>query len=57
MGEVKSVTDAEFDSAINGDEWVLVDFLGAMVWSMQGTGTNFGTNRWRNADYNCKGKH
>ena len=26
MGQVKSVTDSEFDSAINGDEWVLVDF-------------------------------
>ena len=26
MGEVKSVTDADFDSAINADEWVLVDF-------------------------------
>ena len=25
MGQVKSVTDSEFDSAINGDEWVLVD--------------------------------
>ena len=22
MGEVKSVTDSEFDNAINGDEWV-----------------------------------
>ena len=26
MGEVKSVTDANFDDAIKGDEWVLVDF-------------------------------
>ena len=26
MGQVKSVTDSEFDNAINGDEWVLVDF-------------------------------
>ena len=26
MGEVKSVGDADFDNAINGDEWVLVDF-------------------------------
>ena len=26
VGQVKSVTDSEFDSAINGDEWVLVDF-------------------------------
>ena len=24
MGEVKSVTDADFDNAINADEWVLV---------------------------------
>ncbi len=26
MGEVKAVGDANFDEAINGDEWVLVDF-------------------------------
>mgnify|MGYP001202845002 CR=1 FL=1 len=26
MGEVKTVDDAGFDAAINGDEWVLVDF-------------------------------
>ena len=26
MGEVISVGDAEFDDAINGNEWVLVDF-------------------------------
>ncbi len=26
MGQVMSVTDSEFDSVINGDEWVLVDF-------------------------------
>ncbi len=26
MGEVKSVGDADFDAAVNGDEWVLVDF-------------------------------
>ena len=26
MGVVKSVTDANFDDAIKGDEWVLVDF-------------------------------
>ena len=26
MGEVKAVTDSEFESAINESEWVLVDF-------------------------------
>ncbi len=26
VGQVKSVTDSEFDNAISGDEWVLVDF-------------------------------
>ena len=26
MGEVISVGDADFDSAVNGNEWVLVDF-------------------------------
>ncbi len=26
MGEVKTVGDANFDDAINGNEWVLVDF-------------------------------
>ena len=26
MGEVKAVTDSDFDNAVNGDEWVLVDF-------------------------------
>ena len=26
MGEVKTVDDAGYDAAINGDEWVLVDF-------------------------------
>ena len=26
MGEVKAVTDANFDATINADEWVLVDF-------------------------------
>ena len=26
MGEVKVVSDADFDAAINADEWVLVDF-------------------------------
>ena len=26
MGEVRAVTDAEFDATIQGNEWVLVDF-------------------------------
>ena len=26
MGQVKSVTDSEFDNAVKADEWVLVDF-------------------------------
>ena len=26
MGEVKAVSDADFESAVNADEWVLVDF-------------------------------
>lgn len=26
MGEVKAVSDADFDAVINADEWVLVDF-------------------------------
>jgi thioredoxin 1 len=26
MGDVKVVTDGDFDSVINADEWVLVDF-------------------------------
>jgi|GEM_PF-183049 thioredoxin 1 len=26
MGQVRAVTDAEFESSVKGDEWVLVDF-------------------------------
>ncbi|DAC20392.1 MAG TPA: thiol reductase thioredoxin, partial [Candidatus Poseidoniales archaeon] len=26
MGEVKAVTDSEFESTLNDNEWVLVDF-------------------------------
>ena len=26
MGEVRAVTDAEFETTVNGDGWVLVDF-------------------------------